>query len=164
MRLWATLNPVGAGKHFFTLDEANSELVRLRERFSAVMQMRGQLKGIYQRLDAAGHPPREEDLRSDPDGAAGDDEVEQPEPEVQRDLARFRGLVEALREQIEAIQETGCVIKDIEVGLVDWPALHKGREVLLCWKYGEPEVAFWHETHTGFDGRRPVSELDPAAR
>ncbi len=160
---------MSAGKHFFTLDEVNSELVRLRELFSAVMQLRGQLKGIYQRLDEAGHPPREEDLTSDEDeddededeGADEDEEgAEQPTPEVQRDLARFRGLVETLREQIEAIQETGCVIKDIEVGLVDWPALHQGRAVLLCWKYGEPEVAFWHETHTGFAGRRPVSELD----
>jgi hypothetical protein len=154
---------VAAGKQFFTLDEANSELVRLRELFSAVMQLRGQLKAIYQRLDAAGHPPREEDLQHDPDdeGDEGDegDESEQPDPEVQRDLARFRGLVDALREQIEAIQETGCVIKDIEVGLVDWPALHQGREVLLCWKYGEPEVAFWHERNSGFAGRRPISEL-----
>ena len=146
-------------KRFFTLGEVNGELIRLRELFSAVMQLRGQLKSLYQRLDAAGHPPREADLQDDPDEEEGDTS-EQPPHEVQRDLARFRGLVETLREQIEAIQETGCVIKDIEVGLVDWPAIHQGREVLLCWKYGEPEVAFWHELHTGFDGRRPVSELD----
>jgi hypothetical protein len=153
---------VADDKHFFTLDEVNGELMRLRELFGAVMQLRGQLKSIYQRLDAAGHPPREEDLKDRPDDDEDDDDdgAEPPPAEVQRDLARFRGLVEALREQIEAIQETGCVIKDIEVGLVDWPALHQGREVLLCWKYGEPEVAFWHETHTGFAGRRPVSELD----
>ncbi len=159
------------GKHFFTLDEVNGELVRLRELFSAVMQLRGQLKAIYQRLDAAGHPPREEDLKDDPDegegadagGGEDDDEADregEPPPDVQRDLARFRGLVETLREQIEAIQDTGCVIKDIEVGLVDWPALHQGREVLLCWKYGEPEVGHWHELNTGFAGRRPISELE----
>jgi hypothetical protein len=148
---------VAEPKHFFTVDEVNGELGRLRDLFTAVMQLRGQLKAIYQRLDAAGHPPREEDLQ-DEDGEA---DAEPPPPEVQRDLARFRGLVEALREQIEDIQETGCVIKDIEIGLVDWPALHQGREVLLCWKYGEPEVAFWHELHTGFAGRRPISELAP---
>jgi len=156
---------VADAKHFFTLDEVNGELVRLRELFSAVMQLRGQLKAIYQRLDAAGHPPREEDLKDDPDEDEGEDESEagqeqEPPPDVQRDLARFRGLVETLREQIEAIQDTGCVIKDIEVGLVDWPALHQGREVLLCWKYGEPEVGFWHELNTGFAGRRPISELE----
>jgi len=143
-----------ADKRFFTLDEANGEVTRLRDLFTAVMQLRGQLKALYQRLDAAGHPPREEDLQD------GEEDSEPPPAEIQRDLARFRGLVEALREQIEAIQETGCVIKDIEVGLVDWPALHQGREVLLCWKYGEAEVSFWHELDTGFAGRRPVSELD----
>ncbi len=166
-------SPVADPKHFFTLDEVNGELVRLRELFGAVMQLRGQLKSIYQRLDSAGHPPREEDLKDAPDDDDDDDdeddEVEQQDDddqaerlpdEVQRDLARFRGLVETLREQIEAIQETGCVIKDIEVGLVDWPALHQGREVLLCWKYGEPQVGFWHELNTGFAGRRPISELD----
>jgi hypothetical protein len=148
-------------KHYFTLDEANSELVRLRELFNAVMQLRGQLKSIYQRLDAAGHPPREEDLKAvTEESEEEDDDQEEAPPEVQRDLAWFRGLVETLREQIEAIQDTGCVIKDIEVGLVDWPALHQGREVLLCWKYGEPEVGFWHELNTGFADRRPVSELD----
>jgi hypothetical protein len=151
---------VAEDKHFFTLDEVNGELIRLRELFGAVMQLRGQLKSIYQRLDAAGHPPREEDLEDPGEDSEDSEDSEEPPPaEVQRDLARFRGLVETLREQIEAIQETGCVIKDIEVGLVDWPAIHQGREVLLCWKYGEPEVAFWHETHTGFAGRRPVSEL-----
>ena len=150
-------------KHYFTLDEANGELVRLRELFSAVMQLRGQLKSLYQRLDAAGHPPREEDLTEEAEDDEDEDEESggEPPPEVQRDLAWFRGLVETLREQIEAIQDTGCVIKDIEVGLVDWPAMHQGREVLLCWKYGEPEVGFWHELHTGFAGRRPISELDP---
>jgi hypothetical protein len=161
LRARATLTFVADDKHFFTLDEVNGELVRLRELFGAVMQLRGQLKGIYQRLDAAGHPPREEDLKDQGEEEDEEEDTGEPPPaEVQRDLARFRGLVETLREQIEAIQDTGCVIKDIEVGLVDWPALHQGREVLLCWKYGEPAVAFWHERNTGFAGRRPVSELD----
>jgi hypothetical protein len=144
---------VADDKRFFTLDEVNGELSRLRDLFAAVMQLRGQLKSIYQRLDGAGHPPGEDDLKGQRDA---DEELS---PEVQRDLVWFRGLVETLREQIEAIQDTGCQIKDIEVGLVDWPALHQGREVLLCWKYGEPEVGFWHELNTGFAGRRPVSEL-----
>jgi hypothetical protein len=50
-------------------------------------------------------------------------------------------------------------VKDIEIGLVDWPAMHEGREVLLCGKYGEREVASWHERDAGFAGRRPVAEL-----
>jgi hypothetical protein len=142
---------------YFTLDEANQQLAVLRQLFERVMQLRAQLKTLYHRLENAGHPPREGHLRG---------EVPSPPPgrdvpaDVQRDLVLFRGLVETLREQVDEIQETGCTIKDIEVGLVDWPALHRGREVLLCWKYGEPEVGWWHDLDAGFAGRRPVSELE----
>ena len=48
------------------------------------------------------------------------------------------------------------MVKDIEQGLVDFPALIEGREVLLCWKDGEPEVAFWHTPEGGFAGRQPL--------
>ncbi len=142
----------------FTLADANGQLDRLRELFERVMQLRAQLKTLYHRLENAGHPPREEHLRgpaATSPGASGD-----VPSDVQRDLVLFRGLVETLREQVDDIQETGCIIKDIEIGLVDWPALHRGREVLLCWKYGEREVGWWHDLDTGFAGRRPVSELD----
>ncbi len=57
---------------------------------------------------------------------------------------------------IQAIQDLGIVVKDINIGLVDFPALRSGREVLLCWQYNEPTVAFWHELHTGFAGRQPL--------
>lgn len=152
---------------YFTLDHANSQIGRLRALFERVMQLRAQLKTLYGRLDAAGHPPREEDVRGA--GAAlpptrgkkreARSRADVP-VDVQRDLAVFRGLVETLREQVDEIQSTGCIIKDLEVGLVDWLAIHHGREVLLCWKYGEREVAFWHDLESGFAGRRPVSELE----
>ena len=145
-------------KHYFTVTEANQQLGDLRALFERVMQLRAQLKTLYQRLDRAGHAPREDDLKG-PAGEERDDE-EKLSPEVTRDLSWFRGLVETLREQVDGIQGTGCLIKDIEVGLVDWPAMHAGREVLLCWRYGEPEVGFWHELHAGFRGRRPVAELE----
>jgi hypothetical protein len=145
-------------KQYFTLADANEQLRQLRELFERVMQLRAQLKTLYHRLENAGHPPREEHLRGSPlVGSRGTGDVP---VDVQRDLVLFRGLVETLREQVDEIQETGCIIKDIEVGLVDWPALHHGREVLLCWKYGEREVAWWHDMDAGFAGRRPVSELD----
>jgi hypothetical protein len=54
------------------------------------------------------------------------------------------------------------VIKDLEIGLVDWPAWHENRQIWLCWRYGETEVGYWHDMNTGFSGRRPVSELTAA--
>ncbi|HTE56040.1 MAG TPA: DUF2203 domain-containing protein [Kofleriaceae bacterium] len=143
---------------YFTLAHANSQLALLRDLFERVMQLRAQLKTLYGRLENAGHAPREEHLR----GSSAITPRRKPEvpADVQHDLVVFRGLVETLREQVDEIQTTGCIIKDIEVGLVDWLALHHGREVLLCWKYGEREVGWWHDLETGFAGRRPVSELD----
>jgi hypothetical protein len=47
-------------------------------------------------------------------------------------------------------------VKDLNAGLIDFPARRDGREVLLCWRYGEPQVEFYHELHTGFAGRKRV--------
>jgi len=56
-----------------------------------------------------------------------------------------------------AIEESGVQLKDLEIGLVDFAAEHDGRTVLLCWQYGEPEVAFWHGVDEGFAGRKPLA-------
>jgi hypothetical protein len=65
---------------------------------------------------------------------------------------------EGLKNAIQKIQESGCIIKDLDVGLVDFPTLFRGEEVYLCWKLGEPAIAFWHGTQEGFAGRKPIDE------
>jgi hypothetical protein len=57
---------------------------------------------------------------------------------------------------IHQIQDTGAQIKDINIGLLDFSALKDGREVYLCWQYGEGEIAFWHEVEAGYAGRQPI--------
>ena len=57
---------------------------------------------------------------------------------------------------LEQINEWGIIIKDVDTGLVDFPALRQGREVYLCWRLGEPRVAFWHDVDAGFAGRQPL--------
>jgi hypothetical protein len=54
------------------------------------------------------------------------------------------------------IDEIGVVVKDLEQGLLDFPAILDGRSVLLCWKLGEKEIAFWHSSEEGFAGRKPL--------
>ena len=54
------------------------------------------------------------------------------------------------------LQEAGIVLRDLDRGLVDFPALRGDREVYLCWELGEDRVAFWHELDTGFAGRQPL--------
>jgi hypothetical protein len=60
---------------------------------------------------------------------------------------------------VHLILDTGVQIKDINIGLLDFSAWKDGREVYLCWKYGEGEIAFWHEVNAGFAGRQPIEEL-----
>jgi hypothetical protein len=67
-----------------------------------------------------------------------------------------------LQAAVEALTGEGIILRDLDAGLVDFPArLEDGREYLLCWVLGEPAVAWWHWPDTGFAGRRPLS--DPPA-
>jgi hypothetical protein len=61
-----------------------------------------------------------------------------------------------VRRLLEALGESGIVLRDIDRGLVDFPALIDGREVYLCWELGEDEVAHWHDLEGGFGGREPL--------
>jgi hypothetical protein len=61
-----------------------------------------------------------------------------------------------LRAVVEEIQDTGCLIKDLDIGLIDFPTLFRGTEVYLCWKLGESAIEFWHGVDEGFRGRKPI--------
>jgi hypothetical protein len=61
-----------------------------------------------------------------------------------------------VRRLLEALQESGIVIRDIDRGLLDFPAVIDGSEVYLCWELGEDEVDYWHELDAGYRGRQPL--------
>jgi hypothetical protein len=69
-------------------------------------------------------------------------------------------LEESIREALERIQSTGCIVKDLEVGLLDFPARMNGEEVYLCWKLGEDRIRFYHRQDEGFSGRKPIDPRD----
>jgi hypothetical protein len=85
---------------------------------------------------------------------AGGARVDQDE--VARLRARREASALALKAVIEKIHATGCQIKDLEIGLVDFPTLYHGNEVLLCWKLGEDSIRFWHGLEDGFQGRKLI--------
>ncbi len=76
------------------------------------------------------------------------------------DLVRQRPTARALIEELDGIvreiEASGADLKDVKLGLVDFPAERDGEIIYLCWQSGEPEVAFWHGTEEGFAGRRPL--------
>ena len=82
-----------------------------------------------------------------------------------RELAEKRLLREQAKEKVtqavNEIHETGCVVKDLDEGLVDFPSLRDGQEVYLCWKLGEEHIGYWHGLTEGFAGRRPLENAGP---
>jgi hypothetical protein len=73
--------------------------------------------------------------------------------EMRTELA---GLAEAAIACVERLEELGVVVKDLDAGLVDFPSLREGEDVLLCWQSGEEAVEWWHRPSEGFAGRKPI--------
>lgn len=63
-----------------------------------------------------------------------------------------------LQDLINEVQEYGCVVKDLDIGLLDFPTTFHGREVYLCWKLGEPAIEYWHGVDEGFAGRKEIDQ------
>lgn len=80
-----------------------------------------------------------------------------PQNVMERNQRKERSA-QQLKEAFEKIQEIGCQIKDIDIGLVDFPTLYHGDEVCLCWKLGEPKIRFWHGMTEGFRGRKAIDQ------
>ena len=79
-------------------------------------------------------------------------------------LARLRfehdRLVTQIKDTIDRIHATGCVVKDLDAGLVDFPAILNNEEVYFCWRLGEDRIRFWHRQDEGFAGRKPIDSGD----
>ena len=63
---------------------------------------------------------------------------------------------QALKQALERIEELGVLVKDLDVGLVDFPTLYRGEEVYLCWRMDEDDIDHWHGVHEGFAGRKAI--------
>ncbi len=85
-------------------------------------------------------------------GNGGDFDPQEPAA-LEEQLGRE---AEAVVRCVERLERLGVLVKDLDRGLVDFPALHRGEEVLLCWRVGEDEVAHWHGLEEGFAGRKAL--------
>ena len=118
--------------------------------FGRMLQMKVQVRTVYAQLEEVGFAPGGDDFDIAPDGANA---------AVINGLTTLKTLIDALKVEVSALNDAGCLIKDMDEGIVDWYASRGDRDVLLCWKLGEKEVGFWHDPETGFGERRPISEL-----
>jgi hypothetical protein len=127
----------------FTLEEANAAVAELRPIVERAVAHRHKLAEA-QRQQAA--------LVMQIGGNGGDlqpSDLREAAEAIQREAA-------ALTECVEQIDAAGAQIKSLEEGLLDFPSLRDDEEVLLCWKLGEDEIAYWHGVDEGFAGRKPL--------
>jgi len=124
---------------YFTLEEANDTL-------NAIRPWMDEIQAIRQEILA-----RKPDVWPVVERAAGNGGSRV----ASKLVVEFKRL-DAL---VHKIQETGTLFKDINLGLLDFPALKDGREVYLCWKYGEGDITFWHEIEAGYAGRQSIASF-----
>ena len=69
-------------------------------------------------------------------------------------------IAERMRDSVAQLEAWDVELRDIETGLIDFPALANGRPIWLCWRFGEEGIGWWHDVNVGFAGRRPLIELE----
>jgi hypothetical protein len=78
--------------------------------------------------------------------------------QVARRKAEREKTIQRVKDTLAEIDATGVQVKDLDIGLLDFPCQVEGRTVLLCWKLGEQGISHWHDTSEGFAGRKPIDE------
>jgi hypothetical protein len=127
----------------FTPDEANAALEHVRP---LVEQL------VAQRAEHIAALERQEELERKIRGNGGGI----PPAQLAEATAEVDALARRLAKIVDDIAGHGAEVKDLDTGLIDFPALRNGETVLLCWQLGEAEIGFWHGTADGFAGRRPL--------
>jgi len=127
----------------FTVEEANDLVPDLELAFGRLGRLRGEASVLVEAL------------------GGGDEAMDVlnggvPLPGREAHALRFQTLVEEINEVVEQVNELGCLVKDIDAGLVDFYGIREGEPVFLCWQFGEPAVAHWHPLDEGFASRQPI--------
>lgn len=117
----------------YTPQSANAILPEVRSRLHA-------LRDAYALI--AGHRAK---VQSAAGGNGGD-----------REAAHWLEASREVARELRWFADAAIVVRDIEQGLIDFPSVREGRQVFLCWRFGEDSVGFWHDLDTGFQGRRPL--------
>lgn len=137
-------------ERYFTVEQANALVPELAQRMKLVLQLHVHLRTMCRALLRDGVRVTPESLASgvQPDVAGS----------ARLRVQHARGLFETVKEAIAGIEALGAVVKDVEQGLVDLPSwLDGAKEVLLCWKVGEPSIEWYHDKDAGFSGRQRIA-------
>lgn len=130
----------------FDIDQANAALEAVAPLLATLADQRLELIRL-----------RDRTLASSPAGPDGAGDLD--EEEARRLRLRMQGVIDQMAAAVAQIDTLGITLRDIERGLIDFPAEVDDRQVWLCWQLGEGQVEHWHEVDTGFEGRQPLATL-----
>ena len=128
---------------YFGIDEAN-------ERLADVRPLLEQLRDDRERVAEL-----QAELQRDREANGSAEHAEQ----LAQRQTELRVIVRRMQQSVLEIDGWGITLREISTGLIDFPALANGRPIWLCWRLGEGDIAWWHESNVGFDQRQPLSEL-----
>ncbi len=128
-------------QRLFTLEEATELMPRVRklvQKMQSAKQEADQARQQFEQLDAShargnGYDMKREQLAT-----------------------KIVEYMRSVRQDMEALQSIGCELKDLEMGLIDFPSKRDNRIINLCWKIDEEKIAYWHSLDTGFGSRQPL--------
>lgn len=125
----------------FTVQEANKLLPQISVILQKIRSAREKILSLEVEIDAL------ELIAEKKDKSSG---------ELHKKVEEYSLAVNAFYALIDELHETGCLLKDPEMGLVDFHSLYQGRIVFLCWHLGENEITHWHEVGGGYATRQPL--------
>ena len=128
-------------KKYFTVDEAEAMLPDIENRLKILLSLRKaiqMMRTVKITYEEASQENYMQGMR------------------IQKEYHR---ILSEFYDSLIHLEEMGCLVKDMEVGLVDFYSLHKGREIFLCWRSGEKRIEYWHEVSGGYVGRKPINMI-----
>lgn len=133
-------------KKHFTLDEAQNLLSVMESLLRTSMEAKREIEEIEEEFKNVKHTVF---LR----GGSHLDIVALSRRRAESDKA-----IQRAKDALSEIEAIGALVKDLDMGLIDFPCSVDGNTVLLCWKFGEPRITHWHGTNEGFAARKPIDE------
>ena len=130
-------------KKYFTVKSAQKQLPKIRKSLLKLQNLKNAIDAIIS-------------VKIDPKEFQFDDFIEM-NTKLNKD---YHLLSYKFYKELETLEKTGCLLKDLGQGLIDFYCKHGSRDIFLCWKLGEDRIKAWHEIDVGFLGRKPIIHLE----
>lgn len=148
---------------FFDIDEANATLPEVRAILQSLRDERAELirlrDQVVERQQTSEAPTEANVGGTGRSAEPAERDRQATDAEIRVLRLRMQGVIDRMQAGVARIDELGITLREIETGLIDFPALASGRQIWLCWRLGEDDIDSWHELGDGFTGRQALADL-----